>query len=46
MLSDAEEMKRRIAEELRKTKEQLKAEREKWNIEKEALKQVPKYTTL
>ena len=33
-------MKKSVAEELRKTREQLKTEREKWHQDREALKQV------
>lgn len=39
-LSEAEDMKRSVAEELRRTREQLMIEREKWHEEREALKQV------
>ena len=40
MLSEAEEQKRSVLEELRKTREELKAERDKWHQESETLKQV------
>ena len=40
LLSEAEELKKSVLEELRKTREELKAERDKWHQENEALKQV------
>ena len=40
LLSEAEELKKSVFEELRKTREELKAERDKWHRESEALKQV------
>ena len=40
LLTEGEEMRRSVAEELRKTREELKVERDKWHLEREALKQV------
>lgn len=39
LLSEAEDVKRSVAEELRRTREQLNREREKWHQEREVLKQ-------
>ena len=40
LLSEAEEVRKSVAEELRKTREQLAVERDKWEQERENLKQV------